>query len=444
MKTMSKPALMRRENHRNTLKHYAIRIEWGGITSYVDRGMSEYDWSGGVEVRGGRLRALSRIITRDYGHFVYTENRLPLPAPAWRARTQNSLGGIMLELDGRPDTEIIVTTTQKQIRFKLSDLLKQKYLRWPVGAKYSGVAIMAMPEDGGPFDFYGRVAPDCLDLRLTYDAFRGAARYGLFNTLPAAWIKPGQSVTATFKLPRAPLANSSKQSAFVLEMRLSLAKNMDVSHVDSSRYSPFDVRINGRTVKFTPVYFRTEESVWPGTQWIEFVTMPVPGEFLKAGSNSIRVRNGSSADILTLASAQFREEIRTDGEIVSAPRWLLAGQSFDVVIRCLNAHDHIRTACENAEVKLETQTMTAGEHRLACQAGAEPRPAVIRLMAGKRTLGRVCIPVFVVPMEAVPWKVGGTLQNVRLTITGFSFAGRRGARSRRLTPRITLVCWFGM
>lgn len=390
-----------------------IRLQWGGITSYMDRDMFEYCWDGGVEIKGGRLISAWQIESLDYGHYVFSERRLPLNGQTWRSRTNQSLAGVVLEVEGDAGTVIEAHTTQKSARFTLGELLEKRYLRWPVGAKYSGITLAAMPEGEGPFKVDAGVEPGCLDLRLAHGAFEGAYHYGQFNNVEAAWVLPGRAVQAVLELPRAPYHNDVRRSAVALELRLSLAESLGKWYVDSPRYSPLSVQVNGREMEMTPTYFRTEAGIWPGTQWIEFVGLDIPPERLKQGANRLTIRNDSETDLLTVISAQLREKLEGDLQVASIARWVLQGEKFDLLLRCLRPHDDLRIECRGAEFEGSSPThLPQGLHRLTFVAGDRPEVATITIADGSNSR-LASIPIYAVPVEEPTWKVGATLQNVK-------------------------------
>ena len=390
-----------------------IRVQWGGITSYMDRNMFEYCWDGGVEVKGGQLISAWQIVGRDYGHYIFGERWTPLKGKSWRSRTNQSMEGVVLEIEGDGNTVIEVHTTQKSVCFTLGEVLEERYLRWPVGAKYSGITLAAMLEGEGPFSVDAQVEPGCMDLILRHHAFQGAAHYGLFHNDQAAWVLPRATVEAVLELPREPYCEETRRSAFTLELRLSLAESLEKSYVDTSRYSAFTVEINDHEIEMPPVYFRTEEGIWPGTQWIEFVPLEIPADHLHQGENRLVIKNASESDLLTVISAQLREKIEEDLQVASAPQWVLQGEKFDLLLRCLRPHRGLRIECQGAEFQGSSpMDLPEGLHRLAFVAGDKPEVATITIADG--SLSRQAdVPVYTLPVEEPTWKVGATLQNIK-------------------------------
>lgn len=386
---------------------HRIRVEWGGLTSYVDRNQFELCWDGGVSVRHGRLRALWEIDpgSRRGGHFFMGHSLRPLGGRSWRSRTNQGLGGAVMEVEGGPECEIVVETVQRSVSFTVGELLDRRYLRWPVGAKYSGFSLCAMVDGEGPFAVDAEVEAGCVDVRLRHDAFQGASRYGLFVDNQAAWVEPGGGAAATFDLPRALHESTERRSALTLELRLSLSESVDEPVLSSCRYSPVTVAMNGQTVKSEPVYFRSE---W--AYWVEFVPVAVPVSGMRKTGDLITVRNDSEADVLAVMSAQLRETIEEDLQVVSAPQWLLAGDRCDVVLRCLRPHPNVQVTCRGGQFcgKAEAR-LQVGEHRLSFVAGSGPEPLEIFVASGfKRRELR--IPVYALRREEPSWKIGGTLQ----------------------------------
>ena len=397
---------------------YRIRIEWGGLVSYVDAGMFTYVWDGGADAVNGQITAAHLIETKGDSHFfVCGERWLKLAAPVWRSRTNNSLAGVILDVAGDKNTLLRITTTQKEISFGMGDLLAKRYLRWPVGAKYSGVWMSATFQNEGPFAVDAPVEPGCLDLRLPYDAFKQAAHYGLFTNALAAWIAPGAAVNAVFQLPHAPVRGDRKQSAFILELRLSLAAGLEQGYVTSSRFSAYTVTIDGRRVAAAPTWFRTESGCWPGNQWIEFVPVNVPADYLKKGPNRLTLKNEGS-DRLTIVSAQLREHIETDLEIVRPPRWALQASRFDLLVRCLRAHAGLIVTCRGATFNgASPLDLKPGVHRLNFTSGDGAQNAVI-LLADRLARRQFAMPVYAVPAETPAWKVGACMQHAKLDGSG--------------------------
>ncbi len=396
-----------------TMRPYQVRIEWGGITAYLDAGLFEWCWDGAVRLEGGRLRRLVHLHPRNYNHFVAAEHWVPLPGATWRSRTNNSTDGVLLDLEGGPRTRVILTTVQREVAFRLGDLARQGTLRWAVGPKYAGQAIAAMLGDAGPYKVHAPAAPGGLDVRLAPDDFRGAARYGRHNTLAAAWVRPGRRVTAGFRLPRAPRTSPACRSRLTLELRLSLAPSFEVWHMEKTDYRPVGVALNGQPLPLPPVYFRKPENAWRETQWVEFVRLPVPAAALRAGCNRLEVRNMAADALLTISSAQLRETFERDGEAAARPGWVLAGQPFDLVFRCLRPHAGVRLSGSNTELPAVPGSLPAGLHRFTFRAGRSPDPAVVRLLTEGRERARVAVPVYALAPEPAPWLVGASLQIVR-------------------------------
>lgn len=388
-------------------KKVRIRVEWGGLTSYVDGTHFELCWDGGVGVNDGMLKALFAIDQsyRCSGHFFQGYSLRPLLQPAWRSRTRQGLDGIVMEIDAGPACSIDVQTVQKTVRFTVKELLEKRYLRWPVGAKYSGFTLCAMLDGAGPFCVDAPVDSGCLEVRFRHDNFKGAERYDLFVDNPAAWVVPGGSVEAPFDLSRPPYDAADRRSDWLLELRWSLSESMDKPMLTSCRYSPVTVRINGQTVKSEPVYFRKEWSYW-----VEFTSVRMPPAVVKKGRNQLAIRNDSDQDVLAVMSAQLREVIAEDLQIVSAPRWLLAGDRCAVVLRCLQAHPKVAIACRGGQAEGDTcRRLEPGEHRLLFTAGVGPDPLEIHIRAGSKQT-QVQAPVYSLARENPSWKIGATLQ----------------------------------
>lgn len=397
-----------------------IRIEWGGFTAYLDAGLFQHRWDGGVEIAGGRLAAAWQLDFKLAAHHFTAERRTPLAGSTWHAVTDNGMGGVLLEVIGDAATQITIITTPITVSFRLGELIRDKYRRWPVGAKYAGIAISAMLDGEGPFEINGQVQPGCLDVRIPHGAFHGLGRntgisQAQFKTTEAAWVPPGKSACADFDLPRAPAHNRRCQSAFELECRLALASGPEIHYNEAgTEFSPVALRLNGRRLPLPPVYFRREQASWKETQWIEFVTLPVPAEWLKRGRNRLEIQNGHGLAFLIVTGAQLRESRLADGAVQSAPAWLLAGQMFDVVLHSLRPHTQIQEHCRNARPAAPITRLESGETRLQFIAGNAPELAEITLRSRENLLCRIEIPVFDVHSETAPWLVGAMLEHVRL------------------------------
>ncbi len=397
-----------------------IRIEWGGFTAYLDSGLFPQCWDGGAQIAGGKLIAAWQLEFKLAAHHFAVEHRVPMVGSSWRSQTDNGLGGVLLEVAGGPDTQITIITTPITVSFRLSELIRDKYRRWPVGAKYAGIAIFAMLDGEGPFEINGQVQPGCLDVRIPSSAFHGLNRNAVirqaqFKTTEAAWVPPGKSAGADFALARSPSQGRRRQSAFELECRLALAAGPKTHYNEAgTEFSPVAIRLNGRLLPLPPVYFRREQASWKETQWIEFVTLPVPNELLKRGCNRLEIGNGNRKLFLAITGAQLRESLLTDGAIQSAPAWLLAGQPFEVKLYCLRRHENIRAHCRNAQAAAPIERLDAGEQRLKFIAGNSAEQAEITLYSGNNILWRIEIPVFNVRPEPNKWLVGAMLEHVRL------------------------------
>lgn len=387
---------------------YSVRVEWGGLTSYVDAKHFDLCWDGGVSVKNGKLKTLSEIVpsSRKAGHFFMGHSLSELKGNTWRSRTNQGLGGVVMEIEGGPDCEIRVDTVQKTIAFTLKELLERKYLRWPVGAKYSGFTICAMMEGEGPFSVDAEVEPGCIDVRLPYSSFLGADHYELFMDNWAAWILPDQSVTTDFTLPRPLHRSSDQQSYLTLELRASLTESKDRAELSSSRYSPVSVMLNGQVIYSAPVLFRTEWSYW-----VEFIPVQIPLDAIEDGRNHLVVRNDSKKDVLGLMSAQIRESIREDFGVESSPCWVMAGDRCDISLRCLQSHTGVKIKCHGGEYCGQNLTdLDPGLHRLSFTAGAGPNPLEIEINSDS-TNRRLTMPVYALSREEPSWKIGGILQN---------------------------------
>ncbi len=383
---------------------HQIRVEWGGLTAYVDRNLTPVCWDGGVDVRGGTLSSIWEIDpgSRSSGFQCIGHSLAPLPAPTWRSRTDQSVGGVVLELEGGPGCVVAVTTLQKSVEFTLGDLLARRYIRWPVGARYSGLSLCAMVDGEGPFPAEAPVAAGCLDARIRAADFKGATRYGRCVDHPAAWLGPGAESGAAFRLARAPRESEACQSAFLLEVRLSLSDRLDKAQLGECRYSPVTVRVNGRVVGAGPVYFRAMRRI----PWMEFAPFAVPRACLRAGHNTITVRNDSERECLAVMAGQLRETLETDLEIVAAPRWLLAGDRCVVAVRALRAHPAVTIACRGGRYDgASPRALAPGLHRLPFLAGPGPAPLEIRLRTASARRA-VTIPVYALSRETPSWKVG--------------------------------------
>lgn len=389
---------------------YRIRVEWGGMTSYVDKDRFTLCWDGSVDVERGELKALYEIdpASRRSGHFFMGHALRRLDGHRWRSRTTQGLGGVVMEVEGADDCTVEVRTVQKTIHFTLGEVLSQRFMRWPVGAKYSGFSITAARDGDGPFAVDAEVDEGCLDVHVSAADFRGATRYGIFVDNHAAWLAPGQEVDAEVVLPRPAINERARRSSMLLELRLSLSDSIESDELDDTQYSPVSVRVNDTKVKSDPVYFRTG---W--AHWVECAPVQIPVSVLRDRENRIAIRNDSDSKVLAVMSAQLREKIETDLQIVSAPRWLLAGDRYVVKLRCLQPHADVRVSCRGGTFDgPAAMDLEAGVRRLAFVAGDGPEPLSIKIRDESGRGPDLAIPVYALRREEHTWKVGGILQCV--------------------------------
>ena len=77
------------------LEQMAIRIEWGGVTAYVDGGLFTYCWDGGITVENGSLCGLERLLIDVTQHGVKSEQRVPMTGPTWCSTTCDTVDGVL-------------------------------------------------------------------------------------------------------------------------------------------------------------------------------------------------------------------------------------------------------------------------------------------------------------------------------------------------------------
>ena len=394
-----------------------IRIEWGGCIFYY-LNIQDYIWDGGVIIKNGVLKQLYKLKISPTGHGIKRDRSHPIPGCSWHSHTHDSVDGIMLDIEGNDDTFIKITTTQLAFNFTLKEIKEERYIRYPVGDKYSGISLAVILDNEGPFDVNAKVAEGSLDCRLKSADFKGANYYGRWQCENGAWLKPGGICHAKFNLKRSPYVEEHKHSFMTLDLRLAIAENPEKDWVGAiehegvlNKYSAFQVKLNGRILNFPPVLFRRDSSFFL-VQFLEFVEIDVPPEILNRNNNVLEIINDGE-NLLVITGAQLREKIEQHGEIIYFPNWLLSSDEFNISIRLLHNESKSFVRVKGAEIIKAPNTFKKGLVRLTLK--ALKNVYQVKIAIGKH---KVIIPVYKSKREKVPWLVGAVVQNIKHDSSG--------------------------
>lgn len=301
-------------------------MEWGCWHGYFDKKYChEYDFSGNVSLSDGTFIGLERIIypADAWGPYTYSKKFEPFQGSSWDSKILNCMQGFRLSAQVDDETEIFINTKAINVRFRVSDLMKQKHLVFPVGPKYSMAYVNIELNDE---IWYVEKPPK--DAAVIYGSdFDQPDRQADLFTVKGRLVPAGESARAYFTI-RDEDDGASKRGVR-LGIRFLICRNGQQEEKTARGVARFAIAINGKEIWANRKFSTFHDTA---SQFLEEVVEIIPEEAIVSGKNTLEVINKDrNLDVLVqrVTVEQFKIEPLA---IAAFPQWVIVNNPFSVSI----------------------------------------------------------------------------------------------------------------
>ncbi len=318
------------------MRKFQFTAEWGTWTGYFSKkNLACYDFSGHLEVEGGSVLKVERIRFPEdaWGPFIFSKQYSDYGRTEWKSHLQNWFDGIRVTAWAEDSTVFRIITKEGSVEFSLSELVRKGQIVQHVGEKYSMAILHIEPA----LPRWAEAPLKRGETRVYGSCFSGrqADMFGVRGVI----LPPGETASGKFTL-NFPIRSSDRDFISVrCFLRFLISESPDAEK--RARGLPnFLLRINGKDVyqnrKFT-TYHDTN------SQFLEEVPLSLSGDDFTRGENCVELVNQDQKFSVLLEMIRFVPEVRRHMQIVSCPRWILAGVPFRISVRCARGTARIHT-----------------------------------------------------------------------------------------------------
>lgn len=309
------------------MKNICFTAEWGTWTGYfAEKYLAHYDFSGHIETEGGTITRVERIrFPKDaWGPFIFSKQFADYGRRDWDSHLCNRFDGIRVSAQAEGGTVFRIVTRAGSFSFTPDELAAKGHLVCHVGEKYS-MAILHVE----PAEPTWRTAPllpgEC---RMTGTAFRGkqADMFGVAGVVLA----PGERASGSFLLALPEADGETGRTAVKCLLRFLISESPE-KEMRARGLPNFMLRINGKDVYQNSTFTTYHDT---NSQFLEEVPFTLPGADFASGENRAELVNLDDRFSVLVPMIRFIPEVQRHMEVVSCPKWVLAGQVFRVAVRC--------------------------------------------------------------------------------------------------------------
>lgn len=346
------------------MKKFQFTAEWGTWTGYfAEKNLARYDFSGHLETEGGAVLKVERIrFPKDaWGPFIFSKQYSDYGRTDWESRLCNWFDGIRVTAGAEDGTVFRIVTREGSVAFTPAELDREGHIVRHVGEKYSMAILHIEPARPRWTEAPFREG----ETRLYGSGFSGrqAEMFGVRGLI----LPPGEKASGGFSLKLPAPSSGSDRVAVRCLLRFLISESPD-RETRARGLPDFSLRINGKNVyqnrKFT-TYHDTN------SQFLEEVPFELSGDDFISGENRAELVNRDGKFSILLQMIRLIPEVRCHMQIVSCPKWALAGVPFRVAVRCTRGTAKIRAefdpelfeaAMPGTEVSVRHQTYRGKLH----------------------------------------------------------------------------------
>ena len=412
-------------------REYIVRFHWGYWMLYGNYPFqhANYCWDGGVSIENGSITRCSLIEFNGYAG-PGRESYIDLSTPSWHWQGDNSnnrLGGIILRLQGSPDSKLYFSSRTADLSFTIRELLEKKMIQRHVGSRFSNVDLTAM------FDGYDSELDHESDIQamvqsdgryrklLEADEIIGP-RHRWFRT-DWAWVVPGES--AEVQIPNPPWGKQEKSVELCLRVTLRCAAVFPAPKEESLE----DILSRGRArnLVFPPgikkeiflpyeIWFR-DKQVAQGERFftylgnvplMEEISFDLPEELFDTEPGNLRIQNNDKENHLLIGRVYLEEKEVSELSIGTCPLWVLKGTEFEIEISCLGDQKNLVVNAPESVTILTSlpEKLLAGKHSVKVKIDDARAGVRIRFTSATAECEAEIEQVFAGNSEAQPMLVG--------------------------------------